>query len=163
MAFKMNFRGFGHGTGSPMKKNGKNKTVRTTKKGEKKPPPSHVYEGEYGPKTEEQTRWEARGGQNFPRPSDDKKTSGTKKPSDDDKPTMISSDKEPDTMVTSTKVDKGKEEEKVPAPGTAARKAYYDEKGWKYDETIPGFTKEGDKDVIHKRETYEYTPQSKKK
>ena len=44
------------------------------------------------------------------------------------------------------KLDKIDEQKDViPPPGSPGRKAYYDSKGWKYDETVPGYNREGNK------------------
>ena len=47
-------------------------------------------------------------------------------------------------VKTENKKDKNKKE-KIPAVGTAARKAYYDRKNWKYDDTIKGYNRDGTK------------------
>ena len=52
------------------------------------------------------------------------------------------------TEKTKTKSNEIKQEpkkEKIPAVGTIARKAYYDKKNWKYDDTIKGYNRDGTK------------------
>ena len=37
------------------------------------------------------------------------------------------------------------EKDVIPPPGSPGRKAYYDSKGWKYDDTVPGYDSKGNK------------------
>ena len=45
------------------------------------------------------------------------------------------------TPITETADTVAPVKETIPPPGHPARKAYYDSKGWAYDETVPGFDK----------------------
>ena len=49
----------------------------------------------------------------------------------------------PGKIDESGKGTETKKTEKIPASGTAERKAYYDKKDWKYDDTISGYNKDG--------------------
>ena len=44
-----------------------------------------------------------------------------------------------------SKQQNNKSREKIPALYTAERKAYYDKKNWRYDDTIKGYNKDGTK------------------
>ena len=48
-------------------------------------------------------------------------------------------------MDKDSKQQNNKSREKIPALYTAERKAYYDKKNWRYDDTIKGYNKDGTK------------------